>query len=188
MGWALLPLSLSYSAHRPQWLFQARLAVAAQSLGHVRLFVTPRTVAFQAPSSSTVSQSLFKCTSTELVTLSNHLILCGPPLLLPSIFPNIKLFSIESALCTRWPNFWSFSFSISPSSEYPGLISFRMDWFDLLAVQGTLKDLLQHHNLGKASILPCLALFMIQIQVLYMTTGKTSTVRRVTNSLTRLSS
>ena len=117
--------------------------------------------------------------------LSNHLILCWPPLLLPSIFPSIKVFPNESALCTRWPTFWSFSFSISPSNEYSGLISFRIDWFDL-AVQGTLKKILQHHNL-KASILQCSALFMIQIPVLYMTTGKTSTVCRVTNSRTRLS-
>ena len=113
------------------------------------------------------------------------IILCCPLLLLPSIFPSIKVFSSESALCTRWPTFWNFSFSISPSNEYSGLISFRIDWFDL-AVQGTLKDLLQHHNL-KASILQCSALFLIQIPVLYMTTGKTSTVHRVTNSPTLLS-
>ena len=175
-------LSLSYSAHWPQWLVQARVVV--QSLSHVRLFVTPWT-ACQAPLSSTISQSLFKFMSTESVMLSNHVILCCPPLLLPSIFPSIKVFSNESALCTRWPAFWSFSFSISPSNEYSELISFRIDWFDL-AVQGTLKDLLQHHNL-KASILQCSALFMIQIPVLYMTTGKTNTVHRVTNSPTLLS-
>ena len=110
--------------------------------------------------------------SIESVTPSNHLILCCPLLLLPSIFPSIRVFSNESALHIRWPKYWTFSFSISRSNEYSGLISFRMDWLDLLAVQGTLKILLQHHNL-KASVLQCSAFFMIQLSNLYITTGKT---------------
>ena len=110
--------------------------------------------------------------STELVMPSNHLILCHLLLLLPSIFPTIRVFSNELALCIRWPEYWSFSFSISPSNEYSGLISFRIDWLDLLAVQGTLKSLLQHHR-SKASILQCSAFFMVQLSHLYMTTGKT---------------
>ena len=104
--------------------------------------------------------------------VSNHLILCCPILLLPSTFPSIRVFSSESALRIRWPKYWSFSFSISPSSDYSGLISFRIDWFDLLAVQGTLKGLLQHHS-SKPSILQCSAFFMVQLSYLYMTTGKT---------------
>ena len=110
---------------------------------------------------------------------SNHLILCCPLLLLPSIFPSIRVFSNESALCIRWPKYWSFSFSISPSNEYSGLISFRMDWLDLLAVQGTLKSLLQHHS-SKASILQCLAFFIVQLSHPYMTTGKTIALTRQT--------
>ena len=110
--------------------------------------------------------------SIELAMPSNHLILCHPLLLLPSIFPSIRVFSNESALRIRWPKYWSFSFSISPSNEYSGLISFRMDWLDLLAVQGTLKSLLQHHS-SKASVLQCSAFFMVQISHPYMTTGKT---------------
>ena len=110
--------------------------------------------------------------SIESVMPSNHLILCCPLLLPPSIFPNIRIFSKESALHTRWPKYWSFSFSISPSNEYSGLISFRMDWLDLLAVQGTLKSLLQHHS-SKTSILQCLAFFMVHLSHPYMTTGKT---------------
>ena len=110
--------------------------------------------------------------SIESVMPSNHLILCHPLLFLPSIFPSIRVFSNESALCIRCPKFWSFSFSISPSNEYSGLISFRMDWFDLLAVQGTLKSLLQHHS-SKASVLQCSAFFMVQLSHLYMTSGKT---------------
>ena len=110
--------------------------------------------------------------STKLVMLSNYLILCCPLLLLPSIFPNIRVFSYASVLCISWPKYWHFSFSISPSSDYSGLISFRMDWFDLLAVQGTLKSLLQHHC-SKASILQCSALFMVQLSHPCMTTGRT---------------
>ena len=115
-----------------------------QLLSHVQLFATPRTAARQASLSITNSWSLLKLTSVELVMPSNHLILCHPLLLLPSIFPSIRVFSNESVLHIRWPKYWSFNFSISPSSEYSGLISFRMDWLDLLAVQGTLKSLLQH--------------------------------------------
>jgi len=120
--------------------------VVVQSLSHVQLFATPRTAARQASLSSTPSQSLLRLRSTESVMPFNHLILCHPLLLLPSIFPSIRVFSSESALHIRWPKDWSFSFSISPSNEYSGLIFFRMDWFDLFAVQGTLKGLLQHHS------------------------------------------
>ena len=126
------------------------MVVVVQSLSWVRLFATPRTAARQAPMSSTLSWSLFKFMSIEWVMPSSHLILCRSLLLLPSIFPSIRVFSNESLLHIRWPKFWSFSFSISPSNEYSGLIFFRMDWFDLLAVQGTPKSLLQHHN-SKAS-------------------------------------
>ena len=122
--------------------------------------------------SFTISQSLFKLMSIESVIPSNHLILCCPLLLLPSIFPRIRVFSNESALHIRWPKYWSFSFSISPSSVYSGLISFRIDWLDLLAVQGTLKSLLQHHS-SKASILWHLAFFIVQHSHPHMTTGKT---------------
>ena len=125
--------------------------VVFHSLSCVRLFATPWTAVHQAPLSYTISQSLFWFMSIESVMLSNHLILCQPLLLLPSVFASIKEFSSELALHIRWPNYWSFSFSISPSNEHSGLISFRMDWFDLLAVQGTLKSLLQHHS-SKASI------------------------------------
>ena len=117
--------------------------------------------------------------SVELVMPSNHLILCHPLLLLPSIFPSIRVFSNESALRIRWPKYWSFSFSISPSNEHPGLMSFRMDWLDLLAVQGTLKSLLQHHS-SKASILWCSAFFIVQPSHPYMTTGKTIALTRRT--------
>ena len=127
-------------------LFGIYVYQSVQSLSHVQLFVTPWTTARQASLSITNSRSLPELMSIELVMPSNHLILCHPLLLLPSIFPSIRVFSNESALCIRWPKYWSFSFSISPSSEHPGLISFRMDWLNLLAVQGTLKSLLQHHN------------------------------------------
>ena len=127
---------------------------SVQLLSHVRLFATPWTAAHQASLSMVNSQSLLKLMSIESVMPSNHLILCHPLLLLPSIFPNIRVFSNESALCIRWPKSWSFSFSISPSNEYSGLISFRIDWFDLLAAQGTLKSLLQHHS-SKPPVLQC---------------------------------
>ena len=132
---------------------------SVQSLSHAQLFATPWTAARQASLSITNSQSLLKLMSIELVIPSNHLILCHPLLLLPSIFPSIRVFSNESVLCIRWPKYWSFSFSISPSNEYSGLISFRMDWLDVLAVQGTLNSLLQHHS-SKASILWCSAFFI----------------------------
>ena len=143
-----------------------------QLLSRVRLFATPWTAARQASLSFTISRSLLKLMSVELVMPSNHLILCHPLLLLPSIFPRIRVFSNELALCIRWQKYWSFSFSISPSNEYSGLISFRMDWLDLLAVQGTLKSLLQHHS-SKASVLQCSAFFIVQLSHPYMTTGKT---------------
>ena len=127
---------------------------SVQSLSRVRLFATPWTAARQASLSITNSRSLPKLMSIELVMPSNHLILCRPLLLLPSIFPSTRVFSNESALHIRWPKYWSFSFSISPSNEHPGLIFFRMDWLDLLTVQGTLKNLLQDHR-SKASILLC---------------------------------
>ena len=127
----------------------------------------------------TISHSLLKVMSIELMLPSIHLILCHPLLLLPSIFPRIRVFSNESALGIRWPKSWSFSFKISPTNEHPGLISFRMDWLDLLAVQGTLKNLLQHHS-SKASILLCSAFFIVQLSHPYMTTGKIIALTRQT--------
>ena len=151
---------------------------SVHSLSCVRLCVTPWTAAHQASLSITNSQSLLKLRSRESVTPSNHPILCHPLLLLPSIFPSIRVFSSESVLCIRWPKYWSFSFSISPSNEHPGLI-FRIDWFDLLAVQGTPKSLLQHHS-SKASILRHSAFFVVQLSHPYMTTGKTTALTRWT--------
>ena len=139
---------------------------------------TPWTAACQALLSITNSQRLLKLMSIESVMPSNHLILCHP-LLLPSIFPSIRVFSNESVLCLKWPKYWSFSFSISPSNEHWGLISFRMDWLDLLAVQGTLKSLLQHHS-SKASVLWWSAFFVVQLSHPYMTTGKTIALTRRT--------
>ena len=150
---------------------------SVQSLSHVRLFVTPWTAARQSSLSIINSQSLPKLMSIEPVMPSNHLILCRPLLLLPSIFPSIRVFSNESALRIRWPKYWSFSFSISPSNENPGLISFRMDWFNLLAVQGTLKSLLQYHS-SKASILQWSDFFTVQLSHPYMTTEKTIALTR----------
>ena len=155
------------------------ISSSIQSLSHVRLFVTPWTAACQASLSITNFWSSPKPMSIESVMLSNHLILCRPLLLLPSIFPSIRVFSNESSLHIRWPKYWSFSFSISPSNEHPGLISFRMDWLDLLTVQGTLKSLLQHHS-SKASILQCSAFFIVQTSHPYMTTGKTIALTRWT--------
>ena len=152
---------------------------SVQSLSRVWLFVTPRTAAHQASLSITNSRSPPKSMSIESVMPSNHLILCHPLLLLPSIFPSISVFSKESALHIRWPKYWSFSFNISPSNEYPGLISFRMNWLDLPAVQGTLKSLLQHHS-SKASILWCSAFFIVQLSHAYMSTGKTTALTRWT--------
>ena len=150
---------------------------SVQSLSHVWLFGTPWTAARQASLSITNSWSSPKLMSIELVMPSNHLILCRPLLLLPSIFPCIRVFSYESALRIRWPKYWSFSFNISPTNGHPGLSSFRMDWLDLLAVQGTLKSLLQHQS-SKASILQCLVFFIVQLSHLYMTTGKTIALTR----------
>ena len=150
-----------------------------QSLSCVQLFVTPWTVACQASPSITNSRSLLRLMSIELVMSSNHLILCCLLLLPPSIFPSIRVFSNKSVLQIRWPEYWSFSFSISPSSEYSGLISFKMDWLALLAVQGTHKSLLQHHS-SKASILQRSAFFIAQLSHPYMTTGKTIDLTRQT--------
>ena len=147
---------------------------SVQSLSHVWLFATPWTAASQASLSITSSLSLPKLMPIASVMPSNHLILCHLLLFLPSIFPSLKVFSSESALCIRWPEYWSFSFSISPSNEYSGLISFRIDWFELLAVQGTRESPLEHHN-SKASILQCSAFFMFQLLHPYTTTGKTIT-------------
>ena len=152
---------------------------SVQSLSRVRLFATPWTTAHQASLSITNSRSPPKPMSIELVMLSNHLILWCPLLLLPSIFPSIRVFSNESALPMRWPKYWSFSFNISPSNEHPGLISFRVDWLDLLAVQGTLKSLLQHHS-SKTSILQCSAFFIVQLSHPYTTTRQTIALTRRT--------
>ena len=151
---------------------------SVQSLSHVRLFVTDELQYHHASLSITNSWSSPKPKSIQLVMRSNHLILCQFLLLLPSIFPSITVFSNESTFCIRWPKYWSFSFSISPSNEHSGLISFRMDWLDLLAVQGTLKSL-QHHS-SKASILQHSAFFIDQLSYPYMTTGKTIALTRQT--------
>ena len=145
---------------------------SVQSLSRVQLSATPWTAAHRASLSNTNSQSLLKLISIESVMPSNHLILCWPLLLLPSIFPSISVFSNESVLRIRWLKYWSFSFSISPSNEYSELISFKIDWLDLLTVQGTLKSLLQHHS-SKASILLYSAFFIVQLSHPYMTTAKT---------------
>ena len=150
-----------------------------QSLIHVLLFATPWTIALQASLSITNSQSLLKFMLIESVVPSSHLILCPPLLLLPSIFPSIRVFSNESVLCIRWPKYWSFSFSISPSNEYSGLIFFRIEWLDFLVVQGTLKNLLQNHS-SKASILQHSAFFIVQISHPCMTTRKTIALTRRT--------
>ena len=166
-----------------KWLYSSCLNFSVQftsvQFSHVQLFVTPWITACQASLSITNSQNLPKFMPIESMMPSNHLILCHPLLLPPSIFPSIRVFSNESALLIRWPKYWSFSFSISPSNQHPGLISFRIDWLDLLAVQGTLKNLLQHHS-SKASILQCSVFFMVQLLNLYMTTGKTIVLTRWT--------
>ena len=148
------------------------LLVVVQLISHVCLFETPWTAGYQAFLSSAISKSLLKLRFIELMMPSNHLVICCPLLLLPSIFSNIRVFSIESPLHFRWPKYGSFSFSISPSSEYSWLISFRTDWFDFLAIQGTLKSVLQHRSL-KASVLRCSSFFMVQLSHPYTTTGKT---------------
>ena len=152
---------------------------SVQSLSHVWLFAIPWTAACQASLSITNLQSLLKLMSIESVMPSNHLILCCPLLLPPSIFPSIRVFSSESVLCIRWPNDWSFNFSISPSSEYSRQISFRIDWLAILAIQGTLKSLLQYHS-SKASILWHSAFFIVQLSHPHMTTGKTIALTRRT--------
>ena len=152
---------------------------SVQSLSRVWLFATQWIAARQASLSITNSRSLLKPMSIELVMPSNHLILCCPLLLPPSVFCSIRVFSNESALHIRWPKYWSFSFNISPSNERPGLISFRMDWLDLLAVQGTLKSFLQHHS-SKASILRCSTFFIVQLSHPYLTAGKTIVLTRWT--------
>ena len=168
---------------------------SVQSLSHVQLLATPWTAALRASLSITNSRSLLKLMSNASVMPSNHLILCCLLFLLPSTFSNIRFFSNESVLHIRWPKYWRWSFSISPSNEHPGLISFRIDWLDLLAVQGTLKTLLQHHS-SKASILWCSAFFIVQLSHPCITTGKTTALTRWTfvgkvmfllfNMLTRL--
>ena len=162
--------------HDPQKLY---IYQSIQSLSRVRLFATPWTAAGQATLSVINSRSLLKHMSFESVMPSNHLILCCPLLLLPSIFPSIRVFSNESVLHIRWPKYWSFSFNISPSNEYSGLISFRMDWLDLLAVQGTRKSLFQCHS-SKVSIPRHSAFFIVQHSHPYMTTGKTIALTRQT--------
>ena len=160
---------------KPLWLYSQSI----QSLSRVQLFVTPWTAARQASLSITNSSSLLKLTSIESMSPSNHLILCCPLLFPSSIVPSIRVFFSESVLHIRWPKYSSFDYSISPSNEYSGLLSFRMDWLDLLAVQGTLKSLLQHHN-SKASVFRCSAFFIVQLSHPYMTTGKTTALTRWT--------
>ena len=152
---------------------------SVQLLSRVKLFVTPWTTACQAALFINQTRGLPKIMSIKSVMPSNHLILCRPLPLLPSIFPSNRVFLNESVLQMRWPKYWNFSFSISPSNENPGLISFRIDWLDLIAVQGTLKSLLQH-NSSKASILQCPAFFIVQLSHPYMTTGKTIALTRWT--------
>ena len=155
----------------PKWILLSTLptfVVAVQLLSCIWSFATPWTIAHQ---SFTISWGLLKLTSIELMMPSKHLILCCPLLLMPSIFPSIRVFSNESAVHIRWPKYWSFSFSISPSNEYSGLISFETGWFDLLTVQGTLRSLLQHHS-SKISILWCSAFFTVQFSELYVSPGR----------------
>ena len=154
-------------------------SVSVQSLSHVQLLGTPWTAACQASPSFTKSQGLLKLMSIKSMMPSNHLILCCPLLLLPSVFPRIRVFSNELVLCIRWPKYWSFSLSVIPSKEYSGLISFRINWCDLLAVEGTLKNLLQHHS-SKASVLWHSAFFIVQLSHPCMTTGKTIALTRQT--------
>ena len=174
-----LCLRISLFVQRWELLSSPSQFSSVQSLSHVWLFATPWTAAHQSSLSITNSQSLLRLMSVESVMPSNYLILCHPLLLLPSVFPSIRIFSNESALRIRWPKYWSFSFNISHCNEHPGLIPFRINWLDLLAVQGTLKSLLQHHS-SKASILLHLAFFVIQLSHPYMTTGKTIGLTRWT--------
>ena len=177
-NWQPTPACLSGKLHGQRSLRGYGLS-SVQSLSRVRLFVTPWTAACQASLSITNSRSSPKPMSIESVIPSNHLILCRPLLLLSSIFLSIRVFSNESALHIRWLKYLSFSFSVSPSNEYPGLISLRMDWLDFLEVQGTLKSLFQHHS-SKATILLHLAFFTVQLSYPYMTTGKTIALTRWT--------
>ena len=163
----------------PNYYIFWTVVIAFQLLSHVQLFATSWTVACQVSLSFTISQNLLKLLSVELVMPSSYRILCHHLLLLPSIFPGIGVFSNKSALHIMWPKYWSFSFNISPSNELPGLVSFRMDWLDLLAVQGTVKRLLQRHS-SKASILQCSAFITVQLSHPYMTTGKTIALTRWT--------
>ena len=176
--WCVFLFFLFYSFYYNKMYFKNTFS-SVQSLSRVRLFATPWIAARQASLPITKSRSSLKLTSIDSVMPSSHLILCRPLLLLPPIPPSIRDFSNESALPMRWPKYWSFSFSITPSNEHPGLISFRIDWLDLLAVQGTLKSLLQHHS-SKASILQCSVLFTVQLSHPYMTTGKTIALTRRT--------
>ena len=174
---------LTVSEVRPtsegMWYLYVFQFSSVKSLSHVPLFATPWAAARQPSLSITNSQSLPKLMSIESVMPSNYLILCCPLLLLHSIFPSIRVFSNESFLCIRWPEYWHFSFNISPYNEHSGLILFRIDWLDLLAVQGTLKSLLQHRS-SKTSILWCSAFFIVQLSHPYMTTGKTRALTRWT--------
>ena len=173
-------IQLFLTQRKTETSFCAAYSVSSvQSLGCVRLFVTPWVAARQASLSITNSQSSLKLMPIGSVMPSSHLILCCPLFLLLPIPPSIRIFSNESTLCMRWPKYWSFSFSIIPSKEHPGLISFRMDWLDLLAVQRTLKSLFQHHS-SKASILRCSAFFTVQLSHPYLTTGKTIALTRWT--------
>ena len=169
-NWGKWDRKLYSLTHNLTWCWTVFSSV--QSLSHARLFVTPLITACQASLSITNSRSQPKPMSIESVMPSSQLILCCPLLLLPSVFPSIRVFPSESVLHIRWPKYWSFSFNISPSNEHPGLISFRMDWLDLLAIQGTLKSLLQHHS-SKASILLCSAFFIVQLSHPYMGMIKT---------------
>ena len=171
--------AMSFVSCRLTIIYSARHTISSVTQSCVRLFATPWTAARQASLSITNSRSPPKPMSIESVMPSNHLILCSPLLLLPSIFPSIRVFSNELALCIRWPKYWSFSLSISPSNEHPGLISYRMDWLDHLEVQGILKSLLQHHS-SKASILRHSAFVIVQLSHPYITTGKTIALTRWT--------
>ena len=181
LWWHSLGLSLHLWWYQPRLfasLYKRKVFSSVQFLSHVRLFVTPWTAAHQASLSITNCQSLPKPMSIESVMPSNHLFLCSPLLLLPSIFPNIRVFSDESTLHIRWPKYWSFSFNIGPSNEHPRLI-FRMDWLDLLAVQWTPKSLLRHYS-SKASILQLSVLFIVKLSHPFMTLGKTIALTRQT--------
>ena len=174
------PRDRTESLMSPAWQMGSLRLVppqSVQSFSGVQLFAAPLTAAHQASLSIINSQSLLKLMSIESVMPSSHLILCHPLLLLLSIFPSIRVFSNESVLHIKWSKYWSFRFNISPSNEYSGLISLRMDWLDLLAVQGTLKSILQHHS-SKASILQCSAFFIVQLSHPYMTAGKTIALTR----------